>query len=40
MAYSKNDPHQNQFEQDWVMFITKELAPLSFVEVSFLRRLI
>jgi len=40
MHYSKNDPHQIQFEEDLVLFITKELVPLFFVEAPFLRRLI
>jgi hypothetical protein len=40
MPYSKNDPHQIQFEQDLVLFIVKEFVPLSFVEAPFLRRLI
>jgi hypothetical protein len=40
MPYSKNDPHQIQFEEILVLFIVKELVPLSFVEAPFLRRLI
>jgi hypothetical protein len=40
MPYSKNDPHQIQFEEDLTLFIAKELMPLSFVEAPFLKRLI
>ncbi len=40
MHCNKNDPHQIQFEKDLVMFIVKELVPLSFIEAPFLRRLI
>jgi len=40
MLYSKNDPQQKQFEEDLALFITKELVPLSFVEVPFFWRLI
>jgi hypothetical protein len=40
MHCSKNDPHQIQFEKDLVLFIVKELVPLSFVEAPFLRTLI
>jgi hypothetical protein len=40
MLYSKNDPHQIQFEKDLVLFIAKELVLLSFVETTFFRRLI
>jgi hypothetical protein len=40
MPYNKNDPHQIQFEEDLVLFISKELVPLSFVEAPFLKRLI
>jgi hypothetical protein len=36
--YGKNDPHQIQFEEYLVLFIAKELVPLSFVELPFLRR--
>jgi hypothetical protein len=40
MPYSKNDPHQIQFEEDLVLFIAKELVLLFFVEAPFLKRLI
>jgi hypothetical protein len=40
IPYSKNDLHQIQFEEDLVLFIAKELVPLSFVDAPFLRRLI
>jgi hypothetical protein len=40
MPYSKIDPHQIQFEKNLVLFIAKELVPLSFVEAPFFRRLI
>jgi hypothetical protein len=40
IPYSKNDPHQIQFEEDLVLFIAKELGPLSSVDAPFLRRLI
>jgi hypothetical protein len=39
--YSKDNPNQKQFGEDFVaLFITKELVPLSFVEVSFFRKLV
>jgi hypothetical protein len=38
VPYSKNYPHQIQFEEYLVLFIGKELVPLSFVELLFLRR--
>ncbi len=40
MHCNNNDPHQIPFEEDLVMFIAKELVPLSFFEAPFLRRLI
>jgi len=40
IPYSKNDPHQIQFEKNLVLFIAKKLIPLSFVESPFLRRLL
>jgi hypothetical protein len=38
--YFKDDPHQKQFEKDLLLFIAKELVPLSFVKSPFFRRLI
>lgn len=38
VPYGKNDPHQIQFEEYLVLFIAKELVPLSFVALPFLRR--
>ncbi len=40
IPYSKDNPNQKQFEEDLALFIAKELVPLSFVEVSFFRRLV
>jgi hypothetical protein len=40
VPYNKNDFHQKQFEEDVVLLITKELVPLSFIEVPCFRRLI
>jgi hypothetical protein len=40
VPYNKNDLHQKQFEKDVVLFITKELVPLSFIEAPCFRRLI
>jgi len=41
VPYNKNiDPHQKQFKKDFVLFITKELMPLSFIEAPFFNRLI
>jgi hypothetical protein len=40
MPYSKNDPHQIEFDGDLILFIAKELVPLPFVEAPFLRRLL
>jgi len=37
--YSKDNCYQKQFEKDLALFVAKELVPLSFVEVSFLKRL-
>jgi len=31
VPYTKNDFHQKQFEKDLVLFIIKELMPLTFI---------
>jgi hypothetical protein len=38
--YNKDDPCWKQFENDLVLFIAKELVPLSFVEAPTFRRLV
>jgi hypothetical protein len=41
ILYNKIDPHQKKnFEEDFLLFITKELVFLSFVEVRFFKKLI
>jgi hypothetical protein len=40
VPYNKNDFHQKQFEEDVMLFIAKELVPLSFSEAPCFKRLI
>ncbi len=37
IPYNKNGHHRKQFEEDLVLFIAKEVVPLSFVRALFLR---
>ncbi len=36
IPYNKNGHHKKQFEEDLVLFIAKEVVPLSFVRALFL----